>query len=272
MVDTKRSSFLALVAAFMLMPREHFAADLVYDNGSPNLLNGFELTHWKEANSFTINAGVVLSAIRFWDIEASASFQSEVDWEIRADNGNAPGPILFSGASANPAHVATGRKAFAVYPEFVNDCGVPSISLPAGSYWLVLHNGPPSNNTGRDIFWESATSINLVSSSSDVAPFANNWQTNGTVSQMAFQFTGVLESNRPRITSIATGGRMVRITFTTVSGQHYRVEFSNSLTQPAWTTVLGAADVPGTGGEVQIADNDPVLAGIKQRFYRVVLL
>ncbi len=267
-----RLRFLIATAVLALSAEAGAQMSAVYDNGSPNLLNGFEITHWKQANSFTLTASVVLARVLFWDVEASSSFQSQAYWEIRRDNAGSPGTVIFSGTSTDLTHIATGRRAF-VYPEFVNNFGLPSVSLTAGNYWLVLHNGPLSNNVTRDIFWETTTSTNLAVSMSDTAPFANNWQTDGAVSQMAFQLIGVLESVRPRITSISAGaGRTPRITFTTISGQNYRVEYSNSLVQPLWLAVPGAQSVQGTGNEIQINDPDPGIASVKQRFYRVVML
>src|SRR4051812_32049197 len=228
MFTTVPFRFLVATAILALSAEAGAQTSAVYDNGPPNLLNGFEITHWKQANPLTITTSVVLARVLFWDVEASSSFQSQAYWEIRRDNAGSPGAVILSGTSTDLTHVATGRRAF-VYPEFVNNFGLPSISLTPGNYWLVLHNGPLSNNVTRDIFWETTTSANLAVSMSDAAPFANNWQTDGTVSQMAFQLIGILESARPRITSIsAGGGHAPRVTFTTISGHNYRVEYSNS--------------------------------------------
>lgn len=231
------------------------------------------MTHWIDANQFSLGAAATLGTIKFWDVEASASFQGSVVWQIRANAANnTPGTILFSGTAMQVTHTSTGRKVDGVYPEFLNTFAVSSISLPAGSYWLVLHNGPLSNNLGQDIFWESAINASSAESLSDEAPFNGNWETNGPSSQLAFQLIGVPDSLRPRITAISRTNGVPQISFTTVSGQNYRMEYKNNITDASWTTVSGSENVPGTGGVVQKSDPDPTVVTRTRRFYRVMLL
>src|SRR3954470_9741726 len=100
MFSHARFPFLAAAVALALSAPANVKGQMpaVYDNGSPNLLNGFEITHWKEANPFTLTDAVALAGVRFWDVEAAAaSFQSQVYWEIRSDNNGLPGLVLFSG-------------------------------------------------------------------------------------------------------------------------------------------------------------------------------
>ena len=154
---------------------------------------------------------------------------------------------------------------------------MPSTTVLPGNYWLLLHNGPLSNNSKEDIYWETATNNNPSPSYSDKAPFVGNWQGNDAPdqahSQLAFQLYGIPQSLWPRITAISRSGVSApKISFTTASGQHYRVQYKNNLTDPLWTTLSGDDSIPGTGGTIQISDPDPNIATVKQRFYQVILL
>ncbi|MEI8037004.1 MAG: hypothetical protein WCJ14_01315, partial [Verrucomicrobiota bacterium] len=62
-------------------------------------------------------------------------------------------------------------------------------------------------------------------------------------------------------------GSDLLLSFPTVSGKTYRVERSDTLQTGSWATVQ--ANIPGTGGTVQVAD----AAGAAQpkRFYRIVI-
>ena len=68
------------------------------------------------------------------------------------------------------------------------------------------------------------------------------------------------------------GSGTVRINFTSVAGEQYRVEYKNVLNAGSWTTLPGAETVFGTGGVMQITDPDPNVRSLPRRFYRVVLL
>jgi hypothetical protein len=245
-------------------------AETLFDNGAPSLLEGNEMTYWREADSFTITEPVILGAVRFWELEARAtSFHGFFLWEIRANSAtNTPGVLLATGTSTELARVATGRAAFVIYPEYVNTFELPSIPLSPGTYWLVLHNGPLSNTATRDIFWETAVNTSLEPSLRQAAPFTGEWRGNGPASKNAFQLFGVPESFRPRITAIDREGAP-RITFTTRSGQTYRLEYKNSIVNAEWTTVAGAESIPGTGSEVQVTDPDASSPSLSRRFYRV---
>jgi hypothetical protein len=63
-------------------------------------------------------------------------------------------------------------------------------------------------------------------------------------------------------------GNSFIVSFDSHSGQSYRVERSDSLSQPAWAPV--ADGLPGNGGVLQISDTNAPLPGTM--FYRVLLL
>src|SRR4051812_343081 len=125
------------------------------DNGAPNLLDGFDLTYLKETNRFTLSADVVAKSVKFWTLEPhTATWANLVFWEIRLNTAaNMPGTVLASGNSTNLTHVVTGRNANP-YPDYVITFALPSLSLQAGRYWLVLNNGAlrtKSMSLGSDI-------------------------------------------------------------------------------------------------------------------------
>ncbi|HEY4283698.1 MAG TPA: hypothetical protein VGM62_11600 [Chthoniobacterales bacterium] len=275
----------ALLAAVLGLPLKSNAVTFS-DNGSPNLLDGFDLTYLKEGNRFTLSADVVAKSVKFWTIEPhTGTWANLVFWEIRLNTAaNLPGTVLSSGNSTNLTHAGTGRVVApdAPYPEFLITFDLPSVSLPAGTYWLVLHNGALSNNNillASDILWETTTKIPsdpaYRPSFCDPAPFTNNWDTNDLAppkaegSQVAFQLIGTV---RPKVTTFGFVSAKPQVSFTTVTGQNYKVEFKNNLTDASWTTVSGASNVTGTGGVVPINDNDPNLPTIRHRFYRVTVL
>ena len=268
-----------LAVLLLVLAGTGFATQVVYDNGAPNLANGYEMTSYLQANEFTLSSGIVLSSVTFWDADGRANnFQNTVYWEIRTNSAsNAPGSVLFSGTSTGVTHTSTGRKVEVLYPEFINTVALPPITLYAGNYWLVLHDGPITNTTQQYIYWETAANNGTAPSLADKAPFTGDWQTNSSptdpLSQMAFQLQGVPQSLWPQNTSITrTGTSAPKISFSTASGQHYSVEYKNNLTDPSWTAVSGATNIPGTGGVVQVTDPDPNIANVRRRFYHVILL
>jgi hypothetical protein len=70
----------------------------------------------------------------------------------------------------------------------------------------------------------------------------------------------------PRITDISVSeANLLTLSFTTVAGGSYRIEYKHSLTDPAWTPLT---TVTGSGNVMSITDDT---TGTDSRFYRVVL-
>jgi hypothetical protein len=254
---------------FFILAGHVFAqTTLVYDNGAPNLRSGFEITHWIEADRFTLTDAALVENVKFWDLEIVGYFQSSIVWEIRSDSGNeTPGSLLFSGTSTNLTHVATGRNDGFGFSEFVNTFNITPTALAAGTYWLILHNGPLSNNVTANVFWETANNPSTIQSQTIIAPFTEPWDSNGPLSKLTFQLNGV---PGPRVTAFVFSSGASGINFTTVAGQNYRVEYKSNFTDPSWTTLTGAEMVSGTGGVVQVSD--PTAVNLPRRFYRVLLI
>ena len=74
----------------------------------------------------------------------------------------------------------------------------------------------------------------------------------------------------PRITSLQKVNGKFRVSFASLSGQHYRVQRKPQIKTSFWDTVAGAFYIEGTGGVVTIEDPDS--AALTSVYYRVVLL
>src|SRR4051794_18242409 len=111
-----RAASLAVSALCLLASAR---ADSVYDNGPPGLLHGEEMTHWIEANQFSLSGSYYVGSLTFWDVEAAPpDFQSTIYWEIRNNSSsNTPGQTIYSGLATSVSHTATGRDSFR-FPEF----------------------------------------------------------------------------------------------------------------------------------------------------------
>jgi len=78
----------------------------------------------------------------------------------------------------------------------------------------------------------------------------------------------IIVSALPRFNTVSpTGDGYLQISFNTLPGRNYQVQFKDQLTDPAWTA-LGAT-VSGTGAALNIYDE---MSGRPQRFYRLLAL
>ena len=245
----------------------------LYDNGPPNHLDGYEMTHWNQADDVTLGVAARLEHVKLWSFEGNGTFEGSIFWQIFSNSAsNSPGGLLFSGTSMNLTHVATGF-VLAGYAEFFITFDITPVSLPAGSYWLALHNGPLTNddNSGR-VYWETTDVLGPKPSHTRVAPFKGPWWGHtippSTVVELAFQVNGL---TGPRITALGFSNSAPQVSFTTAAGQIYQLEFKNSLADAAWTLVPRAEEVAGTGDIVTVSDPDPHARDLGRRFYRARL-
>lgn len=80
------------------------------------------------------------------------------------------------------------------------------------------------------------------------------------------QGIGTIKEDDHRLTRIARGTGVVQNTWLTVSGAVYRFQCTTSSMSSVWTTL--GTDLTATGGAASA--DDPVAAGVTQRFYRVL--
>jgi hypothetical protein len=99
-----------------------------------------------------------------------------------------PGATVASG-TATPTGTATGRSAFGLN-EFTYTFST-DMTLSAGKYWLVLHNGPNSAIPPTDFFWEWSNGNAGDSLSQDLATPNQPWL--GNFAEFALQVQDVPE-------------------------------------------------------------------------------
>ena len=250
------------------------AAELVYDNGAPDQQNGWEITQYIAADDFTCTHPTRLDRVKFWDYESQAGFSGTVAWQIHANgDDDGPGRLLASGTVNNIPHRYTGFSALGGYKEYENDVAFGPVVLPAGIYWLALHDGELNSVSTKSVYWATTAKSGPRPSHGAAPPFYRPWWNNvfpGINPDVAFALEGAV---LPRITELSLQGGNARINFTTVIGEQYRVEVSNGIGASAsWATLAGADTVPGTGGIVQVTDPQPDVRSLPRRFYRVVML
>ena len=71
-----------------------------------------------------------------------------------------------------------------------------------------------------------------------------------------------------RITAITVNGAGANITFTSLVGKKYRLEFKNAVTDVSWTLVVD--NIPGLNGTTTALDSGAI--GMPRRFYRVLAI
>lgn len=250
-------------------------SELLYDNGPPDQKNGSEMTEYVEADDFELTEPTRLDRVAFWNFERDNTFSGSFSWEIyRNSDSNSPGTPVVSGTSTNLSHAPTGFAIFGGMKEYLNTFDVGPVILPPGIYWLALHNGPFTNVLPpRSVYWEATSNVGeRPSHGAVVLPIGRQWFSNSfptLPSELAFYVNGVA---LPRITALAVNNGTARISFTTVTGESYSVQYANSPAGAAWATLPGAESVPGTGGVVEVADPQPNVRSLPRRFYRVLLL
>jgi len=160
-------------------------ASVVFDNGGPNQLSGNEMTAWIQAQSFSLATTDTVQAVQFWALDAGGSYTGSITYSIYNNNAGVPGVLMASG-TASPVEVATGLTVLDTYTEELLAFNLASGFTATGgtTYWLGLHNGPPSTTSRLNFYWED-TSGGLGLAPQEFAAGALVWDSN--TSQHAFQ-------------------------------------------------------------------------------------
>jgi len=182
----------ALLCMVLLCPLSGvcFAAP-IWVNGSPNGFGGNNLSDTEGAEDFIITVLTDLTGVTFWDMEVSAAdYSGSIFWETRNDGGGVPGATVLGSGTASPTRTPVGSSLG--YNIVRNDFSISVLGLVPGTYWLVLHNGPLSNNAFTDYYWAwtDPNAINMATTrgvEQELPPFGT-WTT--TDQEHAFTIQG----------------------------------------------------------------------------------
>ena len=133
--------------------------------------------------------------------------------------------------------------------------------LPSNSLTFALVSGPAGLTVAAngDLAWTPteaqgpSTNVVTLRVTDNGVPPASDTKT------LAVQVLPALRAG------LRQAGSQVTLTFPTVAGRMYRVEFKNTLDAPAWTPL--GSDILATGMSLSFSDD---LGGSAARFYRVV--
>jgi hypothetical protein len=91
------------------------------------------------------------------------SFSGTLGWAIYSDNAGQPGTLLASGQDTAPTLTDTGVQDASGCDIVRVDAGFPSaVVLPAGRYWLALHEGNwGSPSDGSIVWWQYANQVDF---------------------------------------------------------------------------------------------------------------
>ena len=148
--------------------------------------------------------------------------------------------------------------------------------LPADGVWRAvtfdLTESGMTNISGTQTMAEALNSISEMRILSAIGGPAFNGDTMAGALGLDNLRAEVIPITVPVITEFVFVSGQPRVSFTTVSGRSYRVDYKNNITDANWSTVMNAGSVAGTGGTVQVTDPDPAIPTLPSRMYRVVLL
>ncbi|HZR21289.1 MAG TPA: immunoglobulin domain-containing protein [Verrucomicrobiae bacterium] len=213
----------------------------------------------------------------------------EGDQKLHAFDGDT-GAVLFSGGTASDAMTGTHHMNTAIVARgriFVGaDNRVFAFGLPMSAPSITTQ---PTNETviaggGADFQLAASGTAplsyqwffngNSLAGATDPALVLSNVQpgqagpynavvrnTVGSATSLVAQLTVLLP---PSISTVALNGTTMSVSFTTLSGPHYVLEYKDTLTAPSWTVL--PQSLVGTGGTLTLRDTNPPGSA---RFYRI---
>jgi hypothetical protein len=136
----------------------------------------------------------------------------------------------------------------------------------SGAYTVEQISTSDGDGDGLPDNWELAYGLNSNNPADATADSDGDGLTNGQEYQAG---TNPRDPNSAlRITSATAAGGKFVVSFPSVAGKFYAVEYTDSLPNATWPVL--ATNIAGTGGTIPITDTIP--AGVVQRYYRVKLL
>jgi hypothetical protein len=182
---------LALLSLALVCPVTPAHAQVVYDNGSyEGAISCANFTNFALADDFTVGSSLTFDAIRFYAVESSANlmdlFSGTLSWAIHTGSGVTPnaipgGTTVASGSTDLVSVTDTGAiwGGSPIYQIARMEFAIPTVTLPAGTYWLRIKEGlPDSSDDGSWLFWvesgETVTGDSYRMDSNEVSPSAWN--------------------------------------------------------------------------------------------------
>lgn len=137
-------------------------AVLLYDNGSPDYLGGYEMTEWTVADDFEVYFSAPASRVAFAMSDLSCTFPANWDgylrWWIYLDNGGLPGSYVASGFAPQISATLDFDNCPAAAYYSVNFQLGQMVPLSSGvRYWLALHMGADWS-VNQDLYWGATSS------------------------------------------------------------------------------------------------------------------
>lgn len=170
------------------------SASVIYNNGSPNQTSGNEMTEWTQSEDFTLNTTQTIGGVKFWDFQNAESYNGSISWFIYSDKSGVPGSILDQG-NVMDVQTSTGKTVLSSYSEYENDFSTGNLTLGPGTYHLGLHNGPISDTSRAEFYWET-TDSNGTSTGEEVdLQTDTSWRNNDE--EHAFELLGTTATPEP---------------------------------------------------------------------------
>ncbi|WP_119460494.1 PEP-CTERM sorting domain-containing protein [Rhodospirillaceae bacterium SYSU D60014] len=165
-------------------------AAVIYDNGSPDLVNGNEATAWVQAEDFTLGAGGAVGGAGVYIAGSGGigNWDGTVEYFLFADNAGTPGAVLTSGSGQNATTTDTGIAWVAGGNTFFVEFDLESVFAAAAgtTYWLGIHL---ADDFARDnIYWVTTASNGTSFGRESQYEALDNWSNN--FSEHAFFLTG----------------------------------------------------------------------------------
>jgi hypothetical protein len=162
-----------LVLAAVTLGSQVVDAATLYSNGPiSGEIGAFDITNYKVSNSFVLTQASIITGVSFGNNNYAGNSIQSVDWGIT------------TGSNLYPA---AGTAGVSIGTSFINSFGIviseatfsiPSLALPAGTYYLVLQNA--RTDTGAATYWDDNNGPSSASAQGygDLAPYYPNGGTN----------------------------------------------------------------------------------------------
>jgi hypothetical protein len=184
----------AFAACGVLIGCSSAGAAVLYNNGPLNgTVDGLDIAGGAAiADSFTLSAASVLYGVNFGVWTFPGDTLTSVEWAIHAYTPDPSTTDIFSGFLASGvASVTIGPSAMRTVDSIAYDMSMDTISLgglslPAGSYYLILQNATVAS--GDAVYWDE--SDGLSSAFSSVIGTLQDFSGNGLSGSESFVVTG----------------------------------------------------------------------------------